>query len=483
MLTGLSLARAIMRTMGSSSITGPPVDPWIGLRVVDYRVTRLIGQGGMGAVYEARHETLRQRAALKVLRLDQAAGELAKVRFVREAKAASSVRHDNLIEIFNYGHLDEKSPYILMEFLEGESLKERLTRHHCAGQRLPLSQVVEIGVKVASVLSELHRNGIIHRDLKPANLMLVPWPGEPSGERIKLVDFGIAKLADENTEVMKTTIGRFVGTAAYASPEQCQMSPDIGPASDVYSLGITLYQLLAGQPPFWHNLPGLLLAMHQLYKPPALRPRAPQAPLDLCRLVERMLEKDPLARPSMEHVADALGFFRRQPVARTRNVAAVKWLTAAVPLLVLAGGAGIWFGTRPPPHPSVHPREQHGAQLEPTAQALLSNRPTVTGASPTPPASSHAVESVVQPPGPSVQLSQRLPSAAQKDVHAQALPPGAHRSAGIRRATVAQPKPSATVATPAAVATAREPAARPMAARGPDARKADGPPPPLVGPD
>lgn len=469
MLTESTLARAIIRAMGLSSTAGQPTDPWIGLRIVGYRITRQIGQGGMGAVYEARHETLRRRAALKVLRLEQEASELSRGRFVREAKAASAVRHDNLIEIYNYGHLDEQSPYILMEFLEGESLKERLTRYHRTDQRLPLSMVVEIGAKVAAVLAVLHRSGIVHRDLKPANLMLVPWPGEPSGERLKVVDFGIAKLQDETADVMQTTIGRFVGTAAYASPEQCQMSSAVGPASDVYSLGITLYQMLAGQPPFWHNLPGLLLAMHQLHKPVPLRSRAPHTPPELCKLVERMLEKEPLARPSMEQISIALGALTRQPMASSRRPALARRLAATVTLLAFAGGAGGWLIARKPPRSAVHAGATAKVQAEGAAPVPPpSSRPVATAsATPDPPPVTHVV-TVAPPPGPEVSPPRRPATGGRKAAKNQAQ---------------SQRKPPTAVVAPATVATVREQEPPRMAAEGPGSRVGQPkPPPPLFGP-
>lgn len=427
--------RDILATM-SSALAASSSDPLIGIAIQGYRVLRRIGQGGMGAVYAAQHETLRQRAALKVLRLDQAIVEQAQVRFLREAQAASTIRHDNLAEIYNYGRIDDKTPYILMEFLEGESVKDCLERHRKSDQSLPLDLVLEIGSKTARVLAELHRRGIVHRDVKPGNLMLVPWPNEPSGQRVKLVDFGIAKLGDETHDVTLTTFGRFVGTAAYASPEQCQMSPDIGPASDVYSLGITLYELLAGQPPFWNTLPGLVLAMHQLHELPPLRPRASHAPAELCALVERMLRKDPAQRPLMPEVEEQLASMPRDAgwLVRRRHQRR-RWIMAAM-LLVGGGlaGSGTWqvWGPRtklPPrqvqaPAMSRNEVNDQATSSVPTSGAAPALLPTTTRVFPREQGASLAEQSPGQPPASTVPSQQAVPGSTKTPAAAPAFAKG-----------------------------------------------------------
>jgi serine/threonine-protein kinase len=206
----------------------------LGKQVEGYRITSLIGKGGMGVVYEAVHDGIGQRAAVKVLFPEFSTDVDAVSRFVAEAKAASKVRHGGLVKIFYSGRLEDGTAYIMMEFLDGESIEERCRRLAREGKRLELAAVIRIGQQVASALSAVHREGIVHRDLKPANIILVEDPEISGGERIKVVDFGIAKFDRSTTEISKTTVGRFLGTALYASPEQCQMAGEVGPQADVY---------------------------------------------------------------------------------------------------------------------------------------------------------------------------------------------------------------------------------------------------------
>lgn len=288
-------------------------DPFIGQRVSEYRITRRIGHGGMGAVYEAVHQRIGQRAAIKILSPEFSRDEDAVHRLVAEAQAAAQVRHGGLVQIFDHGTLADGTAYILMEYLDGDSLRTRLDRLALAGQRMPMPEVVRLGQQIASALRAVHQAGIVHRDLKPANLLLVADPEIPGGERIKVVDFGIAKFNEGGpSDLSQTTVGRFLGTALYASPEQCQMTGHVTSKADVYALGVILYEMLAGLPPFVAKTPGAVIGMHLFLEPLPLWTHAPSVPEGMHQLVHQMLAKEPAQRPSMDEVLARLEGMRLQ---------------------------------------------------------------------------------------------------------------------------------------------------------------------------
>lgn len=162
-----------------------------GQRISSYRVVRKVGQGGMGAVYEAVHEQLGRKAAIKLLRRDFSQDPQVAQRFFNEARAASRVEHSGIVEIFEFGQLPDGTAYIIMEFLKGESLSARLKAR---GGRLPFSDATRITRQIATALAATHEKSIVHRDLKPDNVMLVPDGEMPGGERVKVLDFGVAKV-------------------------------------------------------------------------------------------------------------------------------------------------------------------------------------------------------------------------------------------------------------------------------------------------
>ena len=168
-------------------------------------------------------------------------------RFLNEARAASAIRHRNIIEVFDAGVTPEGAPYILMEFLEGVLLQRRLAERG----RLTLPQTLEIARQAGSALAAAHAAGIVHRDLKPENLFLVPDLGPPGGERVKILDFGIAKIkrAGGTGGTLRTQTGLIMGSPAYMSPEQCKDSADVDLRSDIYSFAIIVYEMLTGRTP------------------------------------------------------------------------------------------------------------------------------------------------------------------------------------------------------------------------------------------
>jgi formylglycine-generating enzyme required for sulfatase activity len=273
----------------------------IGQRLGNYNVVRLLGKGGMGAVYEAVNEQLGKRVAIKVLLPDTSRDADMAARFMNEARAASLVAHPGIISIYDSGQLPDGSAYIVMDYLEGESLAARLAR---VG-RLD-TPGLRVLAQVASALGAAHAKNIVHRDLKPENVMLVPDPDMPGGERAKVLDFGIAKLVETDKDKkdghFRTRTGMLMGTPVYMSPEQCQGAGGVDGKADVYSLGVMLYQALAGKPPFESESLFGLMSMHVHEEPP----RLDGLPPDISKLLQSMMAKEPAARPSMREAAAAL---------------------------------------------------------------------------------------------------------------------------------------------------------------------------------
>jgi serine/threonine protein kinase len=265
----------------------------IGEQFGNYRAISLLGEGGMGAVYLAEHPTIGRRVAVKVLHRNFIRDENLLGRFLNEARAANAIRHPNIIEILDSGTIADGTPFLVMELLEGESLGARLRRVGA----LPVPTAVELAYQTASALGAAHKKGIVHRDLKPDNLYIVPDPHEPERERIKVLDFGIAKLQQGSSgDSVKTRTGTLMGTPIYMSPEQCRGTRTVDHRSDIYSLGIILFEMLVGQPPFVSEGFGELVNMHLNVQPAA--PSSLNAAVSpvLDAIVLKMLQKDPEKR-------------------------------------------------------------------------------------------------------------------------------------------------------------------------------------------
>lgn len=294
------------------TVTAPPADPPAVSRprsferIGAYSIVRTVGEGGMGTVYEALHDAIGRRAAIKVLRPELSQNAEISARFLNEARAVNVVNHPGVVNIFELGQLADQTAYIVMEYLDGESLVKRTQG---LGGRLPPPLAVQLFRQVASTLQRIHDKGIVHRDLKPDNLMLVRDPEVPGGERTKLLDFGIAKLAAEYQSAggnLRTKTGTVIGTPIYMAPEQCDGAKDATDRADVYSLGVMLFEALAGRPPFNADGWGRLMVMHMSETPPSVRELAPEVPQGLAELVHAMLAKAPAQRPSMGEVAARL---------------------------------------------------------------------------------------------------------------------------------------------------------------------------------
>jgi serine/threonine-protein kinase len=284
----------------------------IGERYGNYQAISLLGEGGMGAVYLAEHPGIGRRVAVKVLRSEMDHDPQLLTRFLNEARAANAIRHPNIIEVLDSGTTPRGASYLVMELLEGEALSARIKRL----SRLDEKSAIEIAMQTALGLGAAHAKGITHRDLKPDNLFIIPEPTDVGRERVKILDFGIAKLHKLAGDSLKTRTGTLMGTPIYMSPEQCLGTREVDHRSDVYSLGVILFELLAGRPPFVSEGFGELLSMHLHEPPPSLRELAPQVTPQTEQVVLRMLAKKPEARfSSMAEVRAALAAAGKLPNA------------------------------------------------------------------------------------------------------------------------------------------------------------------------
>ena len=276
----------------------PPTGPLhAGHMISSYRIDRLLGMGGMGWVYRARHEVTARRVALKILREDQLAYDRSIDRMMREASILASVSHPGIPRFFECGVLDDGRPWIAMELLDGVALTERMRRP------LDADTVIELVAWVAEVLAAAHTRGVTHRDLKPDNVILVPGDARFP---VRVIDWGIAHFP---AGMRFTNMNEALGTPTYMAPEQAR-GDGTGGHSDVYGLGVVAYEALTGRPPFQGATSVDILAKHLNRPVPALAPRCPEAPYGLVELVERMLAKSIDERPSAAEVCSRLARLR-----------------------------------------------------------------------------------------------------------------------------------------------------------------------------
>jgi urea transport system substrate-binding protein len=315
--TGLEGIEA--RGPSARSLLSPPIEAgeigWLDI----YRVRGTLGEGGMGTVFDAEDTHLQRRVALKVMRPDLAAIPTARQRFLQEARAAAGLSSDHVVTIYRVGQANDV-PFLAMELLPGESLEQRLQRLG----KLPLADVLRIGREVALGLADAHAQGLIHRDIKPANVFMEARPAlGPAAERVKILDFGLARLVRDDQRL--TATGMIVGTPSYLSPEQARGQP-VDARADLFSLGCVLYRLLTGRLPF--DGPDTLSVLTALAvdDPHPITNLRPECPPSLAHLVVRMLARSPADRPqTAREVADVLGALaagQTAPVAPTRTLLA-----------------------------------------------------------------------------------------------------------------------------------------------------------------
>src|SRR5581483_6658978 len=281
-----------------------PIDELTG-KLLDgrYRMEEVLGRGGMGVVYKATHVHIDMQVAVKVLNPELVSNQAAIERFRREAKATGRIHHPNAIQVTDFGVTEDKTVYLVMELVDGKSLRDLIwEKKHFEPQH-----AVSIMAQVCAAVDAAHHCGIIHRDLKPDNILIKDKGGQ---EEVKVLDFGIAKLKQvtpTDKSHTLTEVGTIIGTPPYMSPEQCR-GKELDACSDIYSLGIILYEMLCGEPPFGGDTAVEIVAKHLKDTPQPLRELRPEIPAALERVVMRSLEKDPARRPS------SAGMFSRELV-------------------------------------------------------------------------------------------------------------------------------------------------------------------------
>ena len=432
-------------------------DPRLGAEVDRYTIVRLLGKGGMGAVYEARHARLGRRVAIKFLLPELAARAEILRRFENEAVAAGGLEHPNLVAVIDLGRAPDGSPYLVMEFLEGEDCA-RLVRR--AGP-LPTARAVNVVLQACRGVAVAHDAGIVHRDLKPENLFVAD--AGDGHDQIKVLDFGIAKLRPVDGQAATRT-GSTFGTTHYMSPEQARGASEVDARTDVWSLGVVLYELLAGRRPFEGEQP--LNIVHQILNaaPPPLGEARPGLPRGLLAAVERAMRKDAGERfPSIRAFMKAI-----EPFAER----------------VAADGAAARVSTRPTPETTERrPAPRAGRRLG-TALAVvgvmgiatvalvgLRDKPAAppVASAPTPPPAPVPVPAVSPPPTVATKAplppepgkvsgqSEQSEHAGQPEQTGQA---GATPVAARRRRETAARRPDAL--PPAAPAAAAAPSRKPV---------------------
>lgn len=278
-----------------SYLVSLPSDPLIGALIDErYRVESLIAKGAVGSVYKGKQELLGRHVALKVLHQYLGADPESLVRFHREAKALSRLEHPNLLTIYDFGMTNANQPYFVMDLLDGQTLANEINTNGPLG----LKRSLLITKQISEALAQAHKKGIVHRDIKPPNIVLIE---KDSGKDfVKLVDFSIAKISETTTEdaVQLTVDGIICGSPAYMSPEQCR-GGDVDGRSDIYSIGIVLFEMLTGKRPFSAKDLVSLMYLHVNDEPPKLREVEPALhfPEELETAMTSILQKDPLKRP------------------------------------------------------------------------------------------------------------------------------------------------------------------------------------------
>jgi formylglycine-generating enzyme required for sulfatase activity/tRNA A-37 threonylcarbamoyl transferase component Bud32 len=317
----------------------------IGERIKDFEIIAPLGRGGMGEVFVATQAIVKTTVAIKLLREDISSDQQHVQRFFNEAVAASKIQHAGIVHIFDVGFHGRRA-YLIMEHLAGESLSARMRR----APRLAREEIFDIAAQLASVLQATHTAGITHRDLKPDNVFLVPDQELASKRRVKVLDFGIAKLAPAaGADATALTLSNAsMGTPGYMAPEQWRDAAGADARADVYSLGCVVFELCCGRPPFVATSIAEACTKHLTEIAPRLRSLAPELSQELDDVVARMLEKDPTARPTIAHVARVLADLRESRQGALVNTALAAPAAPRASTPSIAVGAPITDRPAPP---------------------------------------------------------------------------------------------------------------------------------------
>jgi serine/threonine protein kinase len=263
-----------------------------------FKIENVIGKGGMATVYKAIQLGLQRPVAIKVIKPEHAFNSDMTERFMREARMMARLRHHGAAMIFDAGNLPDGRHFIVMEYVKGITLAQALRQEKFFNPE----RAVKIACEICDVLAAAHRLGIVHRDLKPSNIML-------TSEGVRVLDFGVAKVIADVTDITTTYVptspGIIIGTPRYMSPEQC-MDQKVGPQSDLYSLGVLLYEMLAGQPPFTDKVQPILLMKQASIQPTSLAKMREDLPSRLVKIVHTLLAKRPNDRPENAETTRAL---------------------------------------------------------------------------------------------------------------------------------------------------------------------------------
>ncbi|MGA9531576.1 MAG: protein kinase [Anaerolineales bacterium] len=306
---------------------------WIGKRLGGrYMVEELLGQGGMSSVYKGTDPNLRRTVAIKMIHPHLSQDPQFVSRFEEEAAAVARIRHPNIIQVYDFDH-DDDTYFMVLEYVPGQTLQDKLAELNDAGERLPVAKARDIAASMCDALQYAHDRGMIHRDIKPANIMITD-----QGQAI-LMDFGVAKMVGGKQH---TATGAVVGTALYISPEQVRgMQPD--PRVDIYALGVTLFEMLSGQPPFEADSAMSTMMMHVNEPVPDLRQLNADVPPDLVAVVEKALAKDRDQR--YQTAADMGKALRKASVSQSTSELGK---TTVEPVLVAAATIAPGSGTETP---------------------------------------------------------------------------------------------------------------------------------------
>jgi serine/threonine protein kinase len=383
--------------------TDSQIDPMIG-RTLDgkYELLARLGQGGMGTVYRACRVHIGDEVAVKVLHRNYSGEEDVVARFRREAQAAATLRHPNVVTIYDYSETRaDATAYLVMEFVPGVPLGALLKN----GNRLSLERAVALMRHICAGVGAAHQRHIVHRDLKPDNIIVIPTSYDKPIETVKVVDFGIAKLRDLAATQALTETGMIIGTPFYMSPEQCR-GDELDARSDVYSLGVMFYEMIAGARPFNAPTPTGVIAKHLTQAPPPLHATL-KIPATVEATLMRALAKDPSARQ-----ADALAFARAlesalqqsvpadvptpqfNPPARSTNARKAFFVTAALCSLLLVAVAGLTFRF------ATSPQTAQQSTASPTSSRVVTSAKATATPKPTAPTSRATPQPVTVAPQP-----------------------------------------------------------------------------------